>query len=151
MYVFAPNQTVEKFPYSIGHLRRDFPNTSFPRNPDEQLLAEYNVFPVAERSAPVFHEATENCNQVAPTFQDGQWVMTWLVTSATDDEVAERAAFKASQVRADRNARLSSSDWTQLSDAPVSAAPWAAYRQALRDITGQAGFPWDITWPEEPA
>lgn len=150
MYVFAPNQAVEKFPYSIGELRRDFPNTSFPRNPDEQLLAEYNVFPVRERSTPDFDEATENCNQVAPTFQDGQWVMTWAVTSATDDEIAERAAFRASQVRADRNARLSSSDWTQLSDAPVNAASWAAYRQALRDITSQAGFPWDVTWPEEP-
>jgi len=38
------------------------------------------------------------------------------------------------QIRLWRNAQLSMSDWTQLPDAPVDAAAWAAYRQSLRDI-----------------
>lgn len=63
---------------------------------------------------------------------------------------AEREASQSQAVRADRNARLASCDWTQLSDAPVDAAVWAAYRQQLRDITGQAGFPWNVIWPESP-
>lgn len=46
---------------------------------------------------------------------------------------------------------LAASDWTQVADAPVDAAAWAAYRQALRDVPQQAGFPDNITWPEEPA
>jgi hypothetical protein len=45
MYVFAPNQTVEIFPYSIGDLRRDNPNTSYPRNPSDAVLAEWNRLP----------------------------------------------------------------------------------------------------------
>lgn len=59
-------------------------------------------------------------------------------------------AEKAAQVRADRNGKLTASDWTQVADAPVDKAAWAAYRQALRDITAQAGFPWTIDWPVAP-
>jgi hypothetical protein len=59
-------------------------------------------------------------------------------------------AQKATQIRAERTAKLSASDWTQVADAPVDQAAWATYRQALRDVTGQQGFPWTITWPTQP-
>ena len=49
-----------------------------------------------------------------------------------------------------RDGMLSSSDWTQVADAPVDKAAWATYRQALRDIPSQAGFPNEVTWPVEP-
>ena len=52
--------------------------------------------------------------------------------------------------RSQRNRLLSESDWTQVADAPVDKAAWAAYRQALRDVPQQAGFPVTITWPEKP-
>lgn len=51
-------------------------------------------------------------------------------------------------IRAERNAKLAASDWTQLPDAPVDAAAWATYRQALRDITTQSD-PFNVTWPQE--
>jgi len=57
----------------------------------------------------------------------------------------------AKKVRIKRNQLLIESDWTQVADAPVDAAAWATYRQALRDIPQQAGFPENITWPEAPA
>jgi hypothetical protein len=53
-------------------------------------------------------------------------------------------------VRAERNKLLVDSDWTQLPDAPVDAAAWATYRQALRDVTNQAD-PFAIIWPESPS
>lgn len=53
-------------------------------------------------------------------------------------------------VRGTRNSLLSSSDWTQLNDAPVDQVAWAAYRSALRDITDQSGFPHTVVWPTEP-
>jgi len=56
----------------------------------------------------------------------------------------------AADIRAERNQLLTESDWTQMPDAPVDQAAWATYRQALRDISQQAGFPTDITWPTEP-
>lgn len=52
--------------------------------------------------------------------------------------------------RKERNQLLTESDWTQMPDAPVDQDAWATYRQALRDIPQQAGFPTDITWPTKP-
>lgn len=48
-----------------------------------------------------------------------------------------------------RNDLLSETDWWALSDRTMTAEQ-AAYRQALRDITDQAGFPANITWPTKP-
>ena len=149
MYVLAPNQIVEKFPYSIGDLRRDNRNTSFPRSPSNELLAAWNVFPVKDRSAPIFNEATETCNQINPTLEDGEWVMTWEVIPASAEEIAERLKWKFDEVRQQRNQLLTDCDWTQLPDAPVDAAIWATYRQALRDITQQSD-PFNLTWPQKP-
>lgn len=53
-------------------------------------------------------------------------------------------------VRSQRDGLLSESDWTQLKDAPVDQAAWAAYRQALRDIPSQKGFPASVVWPDKP-
>jgi hypothetical protein len=57
---------------------------------------------------------------------------------------------ESKRVRAERNKLLSECDWTQVNDAPVDQVAWAAYRQALRDIPSQAGFPLDVSWPETP-
>ena len=56
----------------------------------------------------------------------------------------------AEQARAKRDALLTGSDWTQVADAPVDQAAWATYRQALRDVPAQAGFPENIDWPSVP-
>jgi hypothetical protein len=56
----------------------------------------------------------------------------------------------ANQARTERNKLLSESDWTQVADAPVDKAAWATYRQALRDVPNQTGFPSEITWPDAP-
>jgi len=56
----------------------------------------------------------------------------------------------AAEARTKRNAILTQSDWTQVADAPVDQTAWATYRQALRDITIQAGFPENIDWPVSP-
>lgn len=58
---------------------------------------------------------------------------------------------KEIEVRSDRDRRLAASDWTQLPDVPLTTkSEWAAYRQALRDVTNQTGFPFDVAWPTPP-
>jgi len=57
---------------------------------------------------------------------------------------------KAAEVRAERNTKLSNSDWTQITDATADKTAWAVYRQALRDVPAQAGFPNTIVWPTQP-
>lgn len=81
-----------------------------------------------------------------PIFVDGE-------TTAAEQEAAYKAqkdAEQAKSVREQRTTKLAECDWTQLADAPVDKAAWATYRQALRDVTKQAGFPWDIEWPVAP-
>lgn len=79
----------------------------------------------------------------------------------TDAEIAEQAAREAewaagerdrlaAAAREQRDKLLADTDWTQVADAPVVQLEWATYRQALRDIPQQAGFPENVTWPEEP-
>lgn len=58
------------------------------------------------------------------------------------------------QVRAQRNSLLTLCDWTQLPDAPLTEEQkqaWAEYRQALRDVPEQAGFPENVVWPSTPS
>jgi hypothetical protein len=79
----------------------------------------------------------------------------------TPEEEAERDAEEAawaagendrlaSAAREKRDALLAECDWTQVADAPVDKAAWAGYRQALRDIPNQDGFPLNVIWPEVP-
>ena len=73
--------------------------------------------------------------------------------TAAENEAAYKAmkdAEQAANVRSTRNEKLSDCDWTQLADSTADKAAWATYRQALRDITAQAGFPWTVTWPDAP-
>ena len=56
---------------------------------------------------------------------------------------------QALDVRNQRERLLSETDWMALSDNTMTPA-WASYRQALRDITGQAGFPYEVIWPTKP-
>ena len=83
---------------------------------------------------------------LGPIFTDGE-------TTAAEQEAAYKAikdAEQASAVRKSRGDKLADCDWTQVADAPVDKAVWATYRQALRDITAQSGFPWSVTWPDAP-
>ena len=83
---------------------------------------------------------------LGPIFTDGE-------TTAAEQEAAYKTAKDAEQATAVRNSRtemLKDSDWTQIADSTADKAAWATYRQALRDITTQAGFPWTIEWPVAP-
>lgn len=57
----------------------------------------------------------------------------------------------AAEARLLRDSLLIQTDWTQMSDVPqVTKDKWAPYRQALRDVPQQAGFPDNIQWPNKP-
>lgn len=70
--------------------------------------------------------------------------MKITVTNARRDAAAREA------LRIERNRRLAVCDWTQVADAPVDQAAWAAYRQALRDLPGSTPDPHSPVWPTPP-
>jgi hypothetical protein len=90
---------------------------------------------------------------LGPIFTDRPATDTEPAQTAAEQEAAWKAmkdAEQAKAVRDDRTRRLSATDWTQLADAPVDKTAWATYRQALRDVPAQAGFPWNVQWPDTP-
>lgn len=154
MYVKANGQSVDVYPYSVSSLRNDNPQTSFPDTPSAELLSEYGVYPVAAQEKPVV-DYTMNVAEGVPIYSAtrGGWEQTWLVLNASADEIAARTEAQAAAVRSERNQILAQCDWTQLDDTPLSGAKkseWATYRQTLRDISAQPGFPWNVEWPALP-
>jgi hypothetical protein len=90
---------------------------------------------------------------LGPVFTDRAATETEAAQTAAEQEAAYKAAKDAEQAKSVRNSRtekLKDSDWTQIADSTVDKAAWATYRQALRDVTTQTGFPWTITWPDAP-
>jgi len=73
--------------------------------------------------------------------------------TAAEDEAEYKARKDSEQsvvIRQIRGAKLKDCDWTQAADSPVNKETWSTYRQSLRDVPLQEGFPWTITWPTQP-
>ena len=90
---------------------------------------------------------------LGPVFTDREAEGDQPAQTAAEQETAYKAmkdAEQAKAVRQTRTEKLKDSDWTQIADSTADKAAWATYRQALRDITAQSGFPWTITWPDAP-
>lgn len=124
------------------------PNTSMSQQITEATINELGgdvVFegPQAQptRYQVAFSDGVEQIN--------GKWYTKHSVSNMDVDAIAAKDAEQAKSVRATRNAKLAALDWTQGKDIPSSiSSPAALARQGLRDIPLQAGFPWEITWPD---
>tara|TARA_R110000787_G_scaffold34909_1_gene90096 strand:+ start:1741 stop:2136 length:396 start_codon:yes stop_codon:yes gene_type:complete len=98
------------------------------------------------------------CVETAPpTITDSQlakWNGTeWVVEDipAVESDPEPEPIAPEVLVREERDELLMTSDWTQVDDSPVDKSAWATYRQLLRDVPSQAGFPTTITWPTKPS
>jgi hypothetical protein len=151
MHALIENGAVAQYPYGLGQLKAANPLTSFPSQISDASLLEYGVHRVFFATQPEV-TATQVLEEGTPVFstEDQRWTQTFAVRDMTAEEVASRNDAQAVQVRAERNTKLAASDWTQLADSTADKAAWATYRQALRDITAQADFPWTIDWPAQP-
>ena len=151
MYVKTLNNQIVQYPYSIEQFRADNSTISFPAEISNDVLAGYGVYPVGYQSAPAYDPATQRMVASSePSLVDGNWVITKTIVAMTEDEVAKCSFNKASQIRAQRDGMLAATDWCALSDVTMSAE-MTAYRQALRDLPDQEGFPYTVTWPTKPA
>jgi hypothetical protein len=151
MYALIKNEQVEKYPYSIGLLRKDNPQTSFPANLNNELLAEWNVYLVNPTPKPKTDQ-TKNVVEGTPVNENG-WKQVWIITDATAEEIAQRTEEQEFNVRLERDQKLVESDWVVIksmeTEVPEIEA-WKFYRQALRNIPQQSGFPWNVVWPKKP-
>jgi hypothetical protein len=132
---------------SHGEHTEVFPNVSFPPEGLNLMWAqERNAYQIQSDKA---HSQAEKLTSVEPYIEGGV-VFDVIVEAKTQDELDAEKTQKANEVRSKRNMLLTQSDWTQLADAPVDNLAWAVYRQSLRDITLQAGFPFTVDFPVAP-
>lgn len=131
-----------------GDLNLLFPDTSFPASgPSQEWLDSNNCKPLTLWKS--YDATTQKLTPTTPYLEDGV-VYGVQVEDKTQQELDQDRESAAAKVRAQRNRLLAESDWTQVQDAPVDKTVWAAYRQELRDISSQAGFPYDVTYPTRP-
>ncbi len=130
--------------------RRSNPNTSFPPQITASIIDDFGYDPVLEGPQPTLTTPYQFAQRDGVEEINGRWFTKYIAAEPGDEGKTRMDEQQAARVRTDRNTRLAACDWTQLSDAPVDATTWATYRQALRDITSQAGFPWDVQWPDQP-
>ena len=142
MYVKVTNGSIDQFPYTIGDLRRDNPNTSFPKSIPNSLLESYGVYRVTVATVPSYDPAVQTLVTNTPTENNGSWETTYTVENRPQS-VAEGV------IRERRDKLLAATDWMALSDVTMSSE-MTTYRQALRDIPSQSGFPYSVTWPTDP-
>ena len=99
MHILIDPQT---YPYSFFQLMQDNPQTSFPKNPTDELLASYNVFPVTQTDRPTYDSATHRIEEGVPALLAGSWTQVWNVIALTADEIAQQQADHAARVEAQR-------------------------------------------------
>jgi hypothetical protein len=149
MLVKIVNDAVSTFPYSVRKLKEENPNTSFLNEMTPEALAEWGVYSVEMATKPTTPPSQTAVPADTPTLVDAVWTLGWVVRDWTADEIAS----ESSNVRYERDELLTQCDWTQMPDSPLdesTKASWATYRTELRDISTQAGFPTNITWPTAP-
>ena len=151
---------------SQGEIRKLNPNVSLPKVWNSNVYDTLGIDPVLETPKP---ETTGDYKVVvrdgAEQDANNNWVQAWverdMFSDTTEDGVTttkaeHEAAYQArldteaaERVRSERDQKLKDTDWMGMSDVTMSTK-WATYRQALRDVPSQAGFPNTITWPDEP-
>ena len=148
LLIKANGSTVEAYPYSLGLLRKDNPNTSFPKQPSVADMASFNVYPVTEAN-PTVGEGQRLAKTWTPTLVSGDWVLAHEAVDLTSDEVAEATAVIAAAAREKRDGLLAATDFYALSDV-VMTSDMTTYRSDLRAVPAQENFPTTITWPTAP-
>ena len=152
---------------SQGEIRKLHPNTSIPKIWDSNVCDSLEIDPVLITPKPESAEAYKHhTRNGAEQDANGNWVQAWterdMFSEYTDDEgvthskAEQETAYQdgldagvAESVRTDRDSRLAVTDFHALTDTVMSEA-MTEYRQGLRDVPGQVGFPHEVNWPESP-
>lgn len=131
--------------YSLSQLHLDYPAMSFPKDIPLDILVNLGIHKVKETSIPTIDYKTHRHIQ-SFSYLDSQWVQVWNIEELPIEQAS-------ANVRAHRDNILKSTDWIMLKayelgeNVPID---WLNYRQALRNITTQIGFPYKVIWPIEP-
>lgn len=150
MYLRIYSNNNVEYPYELSSLYKSYSNVSFP-NQIEIVLPDYGIFPVKISNPPEYDPKSEKVIEGVPVLTSEGWTQVWHIIKLSTDEVNFIKDTVAARVLEERSKKLQESDWTQGKDIPDEiSVKWQLYRQALRDITTQLGFPFEVVWPTKP-
>jgi hypothetical protein len=149
-YVQAQGDTFIRHIFDVEPTQWDADNYCYARRLTPEQAAHFGVHKKQIVTPPYHDPATQVCEEGPALLIDGVWTQNYIVSDLDADASAAKVGAQWAVIRAERNKLLTDCDWTQLPDVSVDAAAWATYRQALRDVTGQAN-PFAIVWPEGPS
>lgn len=153
-YAIIENNSVSVYPASRADVQSRNPQTSFPKRLSDTDLTGFGVYPVTAANPPSYDADTQTLTEDTPVSINGQWTQVWMVQNLPSVKVAENNENKAKSARNTRDMYLAESDWVvtkALEAGQTVPADWVTYRQALRDVPAQGGFPASITWPTKPS
>ena len=136
-----------------SQFRSEFPNTSFPPQLTLEIINEFGYDTVLEGPQPTLIPPYQYAQRDGVVEVNGQWFTHYIAVTPDDEQKAAMDDAQATIVRTERNKRLADCDWTQLEDSPLSPdgkGAWALYRETLRMVPEQPGFPWNVEWPPQP-
>lgn len=154
MFIKLENGLPIGYPIVEDNLRYLFPN----KFPNSYIFTPLDVEPLGYgiyefTQIPTIEYPMKAVETVSVKGNDGIYYQSWDIVEMNEEEKAQATIVKALKVRSQRNFNLSQSDWTQLSDAPLTEAEklgWDTYRQELRDMPNHPEFPWATPWPNHP-
>jgi len=149
-YVQSKDGVFLRHIFDVEPTQWDEDNFCLARKLTPEQAVYFGVTKLKLTDPPYFDPATQQRDEVDPVFIDGVWLQQYVVSQMDAEVAAAKTAEQASRDRAIRDKLLIDCDWTQVADAPIDKEAWATYRQALRDIPAQSGFPWATTWPTQP-
>ena len=144
--------SIKQYPYGTDFLQKDNPDTSFPVIFTAQLLESYDVFQVVSTPAPQV-PYTQAVREIDPVKIDNTWVQQWQVYDLSQEQIDANTDQQAQNVRSQRDSLLSSTDWRvirAIETQTEESQDWVQYREDLRNIPQQEGFPWNVVWPIKP-
>jgi hypothetical protein len=149
-YIQAQGDTFIRHIFDVEPTQWDADNYCYARYLTSEQVERFGVYKKQIVTPPYHEPATQSLEEGPALLIDGVWTQNYTVSDLDADASAAKVGARWNVIRAERNKLLVESDWTQLPDAPVDAAAWATYRQALRDVTDQAN-PFAVIWPESPS
>lgn len=148
-YVQARGGIFERHVHDVEPTQWDENNYCFARNLSADRAEMLGVYKLKIVTPPYFDIATQKRVEKDAVLIDGQWTQVYAVEDMTPEEAQTRYDEWAIKARTLRDKLLEDTDWTALSDRTMTPE-MATYRQALRDITTQDGFPYAVEWPLKP-
>ena len=151
------NNNVEKFPVSYEEFVQLHSNVSFEYPLKREVIKSLGYDIIFEVPQPEYDKYTQNIVTTGPVFnqEEDRWETGFEVVEMTSDEKITIRVNAEASVRTQREYLLMKSDWSQLPDVIENMSEekiqeWKQYRQALRDVTLQDGFPFDVIYPTQP-